>query len=211
MNDMKRLLRYAGPYRRDMVLGAVLVLIETCFELFIPIMIADLIDVGVANHDLSYVYKKGVQMILCALMALITGLLYAHFAAKAAYGWGAEIRKAEYEKVQQYAFSNLDHFAVSSLITRMTTDVTVLQNMVNAGFRPVPSGNGNCAFLLDESKAGSCISCVPPGSGQRAFLDRVKSSTHVHKASEHYGQTEPGGSGRPHCHPCGESLCQGRI
>ena len=49
MNDMKRLLRYAGPYRRDMVLGAVLVLIETCFELFIPIMIADLIDVGVAN------------------------------------------------------------------------------------------------------------------------------------------------------------------
>ena len=53
MNDMKRLLRYAGPYRRDMVLGAVLVLIETCFELFIPIMIADLIDVGVANHDLS--------------------------------------------------------------------------------------------------------------------------------------------------------------
>ena len=57
-------------------------------------------------------------MILCALMALITGLLYAHFAAKAAYGWGAEIRKAEYEKVQQYAFSNLDHFAVSSLITR---------------------------------------------------------------------------------------------
>ena len=72
MNDMKRLLRYAGQYRRDMVLGAVLVLIETCFELFIPIMIADLIDVGVANHDLSYVYQKGVQMILCALMALIT-------------------------------------------------------------------------------------------------------------------------------------------
>ena len=85
MNDMKRLLRYAGPYRRDMVLGAVLVLIETCFELFIPIMIADLIDVGVANHDLSYIYQKGIQMILCALMALITGLLYAHFAARAAY------------------------------------------------------------------------------------------------------------------------------
>ena len=68
MNDMKRLLRYAGPYRRDMVLGAVLVLIETCFELFITIMIADLIDVGVANHDLSYVYQKGVQMILRTLL-----------------------------------------------------------------------------------------------------------------------------------------------
>ena len=107
---MKRLLKYAGPYKKDMILGALLVLIETCFELFIPIMIADLIDVGVANHDLSYIYGKGVQMIFCALMALITGLLYAQFAAKAAYGWGAEIRKAEYAKVQQYAFSNLDHF-----------------------------------------------------------------------------------------------------
>lgn len=167
MNDMKRLLRYAGPYRRDMVLGAVLVLIETCFELFIPIMIADLIDVGVANHDLSYVYQKGVQMILCALMALITGLLYAHFAAKAAYGWGAEIRKAEYEKVQQYAFSNLDHFAVSSLITRMTTDVTVLQNMVNAGFRPVTRGPSLLvmgillSFWMNPKLAVVFLVCLP--------------------------------------------------
>ena len=70
MNDMKRLLKYAGPYKKDMILGALLVLIETCFELFIPIMIADLIDVGVANYDLSYIYGKGVQMIFCALMAL---------------------------------------------------------------------------------------------------------------------------------------------
>ncbi len=140
MNDMKRLLKYAGPYKKDMILGAVLVLIETCFELFIPVMIADLIDVGVANHDIPYIYGKGLQMVFCALMALITGLLYAHFAAKSAYGWGAEIRKAEYEKVQQYAFSNLDHFVTSSVITRMTTDVTVIQNMVNAGFRPVTRG-----------------------------------------------------------------------
>ena len=140
MNDMKRLLKYAGPYKKDMILGAVLVLIETCFELFIPVMIADLIDVGVANHDISYIYGKGLQMVFCALMALVTGLLYAHFAAKSAYGWGAEIRKAEYEKVQQYAFSNLDHFITSSVITRMTTDVTVIQNMVNAGFRPVTRG-----------------------------------------------------------------------
>ena len=137
---MKRLLKYAGPYKKDMILGAVLVLIETCFELFIPIMISDLIDVGVANHDIRYIYYKGLQMILCALVALVTGLLYAHFAAKAAYGWGAEIRKAEYARVQQYAFSNLDHFLTSSLITRMTTDVTVLQNMVSAGFRPVTRG-----------------------------------------------------------------------
>lgn len=167
MNDMKRLLKYAGPYKKDMILGALLVLIETCFELFIPIMIADLIDVGVANYDLSYIYGKGVQMIFCALMALITGLLYAHFAAKAAYGWGAEIRKAEYAKVQQYAFSNLDHFLTSSLITRMTTDVTVLQNMVNAGFRPVTRGPSLLvmgillSFWISPRLAVVFLVCIP--------------------------------------------------
>lgn len=167
MNDMKRLLKYAGPYKKDMILGALLVLIETCFELFIPIMIADLIDVGVANHDLSYIYEKGVQMIFCALMALITGLLYAQFAAKAAYGWGAEIRKAEYAKVQQYAFSNLDHFLASSLITRMTTDVTVLQNMVNAGFRPVTRGPSLLvmgillSFWISPRLAVVFLVCIP--------------------------------------------------
>ena len=137
---MKRLLSYAGPYKRDMIFGAVLVLVETCFELFIPILISNLIDIGVANGDIPYIYRKGIQMGVCALCALVTGILYAHFAARATYGWGAEIRKAEYEKMQQYAFSNLDHFAVSSLITRMTTDVTVIQNMVSAGFRPITRG-----------------------------------------------------------------------
>lgn len=167
MNDMKRLLKYAGPYKKDMILGALLVLVETCFELFIPVMIADLIDVGVANHNLPYIYGKGLQMIFCALMALITGLLYAHFAAKAAYGWGAEIRKAEYAKVQQYAFSNLDHFLTSSLITRMTTDVTVLQNMVSAGFRPVTRGPSLLvmgiilSFWMNPKLAVVFLVCIP--------------------------------------------------
>ena len=58
MNDMKRLLSYAGPYKRDMIFGAVLVLVETCFELFIPILISNLIDIGVANGDIPYIYRK---------------------------------------------------------------------------------------------------------------------------------------------------------
>ena len=98
---------------------------------------ADLIDVGVENRDLHYIVGKGVQMGVCALLALATGLLYARFAARAAYGWGARVREAQYEKVQRYAFSNLDRFETSSLVTRMTTDVTVLQNAVNGGLRPL--------------------------------------------------------------------------
>lgn len=140
MKDIRRLFRCCGPYRWDMLLGMLLVMIETGFELVIPVMIADLIDVGVTNRDVDYIFFKGIQMGICAVLALLTGLLYARFAARAAYGWGARIREAEYEKVQEYAFSNLDHYAVSSLITRMTTDVTVLQNTVNGGFRPLVRG-----------------------------------------------------------------------
>ena len=137
MSQLRRLLGYLGPYRRDMVIGAALVLAETCFELLIPVLMADLIDVGVANQDMDYILSKGVQMGVCALLSLSTGLLYARFAARAAYGWGARIREAQFEKIQRYAFSNLDHFETSSLVTRMTTDVTVLQNAVNGGFRPL--------------------------------------------------------------------------
>ena len=137
MKELKRLLSYLGPYRRDLFLGGLLVLVETAFELVIPVLMADLIDVGVENRDLNYIVVKGVQMGVCAVLALITGLLYARFAARAAYGWGARIREAQYEKVQDYAFSNLDRFESSSLVTRMTTDVTVLQNAINGGLRPL--------------------------------------------------------------------------
>lgn len=135
MRDLKRLFGFLGPYRRDIWIGSFLVLIETCFELFIPILMADIIDVGVARHDVTYILHKGIQMGVCALLALLTGLLYARFAARASYGLGARIREAEYERVQQYAFSNLDHFASSSLVTRMTTDITVIQNAINGGLR----------------------------------------------------------------------------
>ena len=167
MKDMKRLFGYMGPYKKDMILGALFVMIETGFELFIPIMISNLIDIGVANHDVHYIYVKGVQMALLALGALVTGLSYAHFSAKASYGWGAEIRKAEYERVQQYAFSNLDHFVTSSLITRMTTDVNVLQNMIISGFRPITRGPSllimgiGLSFYMNPKLAFVFVVCTP--------------------------------------------------
>lgn len=167
MKDMKRLFGYMGPYKKDMILGAVFVMIETAFELFIPIMISDLIDIGVADRDVHYIYMKGIQMALLALGALITGLLYARFSARASYGWGAEIRKAEYAKVQQYAFSNLDHFVTSSLITRMTTDVNVLQNMIISGFRPITRGPSllimgiGLSFWMNPKLAFVFIVCTP--------------------------------------------------
>ena len=140
MRDFARLLRYLGPYRKDLVIGALMVLVESAFEMVIPVIMADIIDVGVVNRDVPYILNKGVQMGVCALLALLTGLLYARFSARGAYGWGACIRQAEFEQVQQYAFSNLDRFETSSLVTRMTTDVTVLQNAVSGGLRPMVRG-----------------------------------------------------------------------
>ena len=140
MNDLKRLYRYMGPYRKDMALGMLLVVVESAFEMVIPILMSNIIDEGVARADVPRILQIGVEMAVCALLALITGLLYARYAARASYGFGARIRQAEYAKVQEYAFGNLDHFETSSLITRMTTDVTVVQNAINGGFRPLVRG-----------------------------------------------------------------------
>ena len=140
MSDLKRLLCYMGPYRKDMILGMLLVIIESSFEMVIPVLMSDIIDTGVAQGDVPAIMTTGLQMAACAVLALITGLLYARYAARASYGFGARIREAEYAKVQEYAFANLDHFETSSLITRMTTDVTVLQNAINGGFRPLVRG-----------------------------------------------------------------------
>ena len=137
MSDLKRLFVCLHEYRRDLILGMALVLVETFFELVIPVLMADLIDVGVANRDVHYILIKGGQMGVCAVLALAAGLMYARFAARAAYGWGANIREAEFRRVQSFAFSNLDHFETSGLVTRMTTDVTVIQNAMSGGLRPL--------------------------------------------------------------------------
>ena len=140
MKELKQLFNYLGRYRKDLIFAAVLLFVETAFELIIPVLMADIIDIGVTNHDTGFILHKGIQMALCALGALVTGLLYARFAARAAYGLGANIREAQYKRVQAFAFSNLDHFDTSSLITRMTTDVTVIQNAINGGLRPLVRG-----------------------------------------------------------------------
>ncbi len=137
MKQLLRMLDYLGGYKRSMIAAAVLVIVETCFELIIPLLMADLIDTGVAQRDIDLIISKGIQMGICAVLSLVTGLLYARYAARASYGLGAGIREAQYEKVQKYSFSNLDHFDTSSLVTRMTTDVTVIQNSINGGLRPL--------------------------------------------------------------------------
>lgn len=123
-------------YKKYAWSGLLCIGVEVVLEITVPLLMADLIDYGVTNADGTYIIKKGLQMALCAVLALILGVGSAKFSALAGQGLGANIRKAEYEKLQSYSFSNIDHFSVSSLVTRLTSDVTNIQNAVSTGMRP---------------------------------------------------------------------------
>ena len=130
MRDLKTVFRHLKPFRLEFFLAVLFVIIESGFELVIPLIMADIIDTGIAARDIHYILIKGVEMGICALISLLTGLLYARFAAKAALGFGSFLRETEYARIQSYSFASLDRFESSSLITRMTTDVTVMQNAI---------------------------------------------------------------------------------
>ena len=134
---IKRLIPFAKKYKKAFILAFLCVVGETIFELVIPVLMANIIDIGVAQKDQHYIIMQGVLMAVCALIALVLGILYSRYAAVAGQGVGFEIRKTEFEKVQNFSFSNTDHFSTSSLITRLTSDVTIIQNAICNGFRPL--------------------------------------------------------------------------
>lgn len=133
---LRRIFSYMRPYRRAALLSVLCVLAESVCELVIPLLMADIIDIGVAHGDQGYIMRQGGKMVLCALCALVLGIGSARFAAVCGQGLGAELRRAEYQKLQSFAFSNIDRFQVSSLVTRLTSDVTTIQNAVSSGLRP---------------------------------------------------------------------------
>lgn len=133
---LRRIFSYMKQYKKYAYLALFCIAVEVVLELMVPLIMADLIDTGVANADEMYIYKKGIQMVCCAAAALFFGIGSSRFSALAGQGLGANLRKAEYEKLQSYSFTNIDHFRVSSLVTRLTSDVTNIQNSVSTGMRP---------------------------------------------------------------------------
>ena len=141
MRELARLLSYLGPrYRRDAVLGILIVVVETALEMFIPLLMARIIDDGIADRDAALIWRQGALMIGCAVLALVLGLGYARFASSTSIGLGANLRRAAYAHIQELSFANLDRYQISSLVTRMTTDITVIQNALANGFRPMVRG-----------------------------------------------------------------------
>ena len=137
---LKRIFSYSGQYRKYLVFAALCITAESLFELVIPLIMADIVDIGVASGDRAYIFRQGGIMILAALAALLLGIGSARFSAIAGQGIGANLREAEYAKLQQFSFANVDHFQQSSLVTRMTSDVTNIQNSISSGMRPACRG-----------------------------------------------------------------------
>lgn len=115
-------------FKRDSILTPVFMILEVIMEMVIPLLMASIIDDGVYAGNLNHIYKIGGLMIVIALVGLWAGLMGAKYGAKASTGFARNLRKAMFENIQTYSFSNIDKFSTSSLITRLTTDVTNIQN-----------------------------------------------------------------------------------
>lgn len=133
---MKNLILYAQKYKKEFILAVICIEAETIFELVIPMIMADIIDVGVANGDKNYIFLKGFQMVFFAVVSLFLGHACARYTAICGNGVGAEIRMAEFQKMQTYSFANTDRFSTPSLVTRLTSDITTIQNSITNGMRP---------------------------------------------------------------------------
>lgn len=133
---MKNFLSYARKYKKEFILAIICIEAETIFELLIPMIMSDIIDVGIANNDRNYILLKGLQMVLFAFISLALGHYYAKYTAACGNGIGAQLRMAEFQKMQTYSFANTDRFSTPSLVTRLTSDITTIQNSVTNGMRP---------------------------------------------------------------------------
>lgn len=125
---IKTLLGSLREYKRGSILTILLSVLEAAFEILIPLRMADLIDHGIDLGDMAAVWKFGIAILIFAALQLLTGVLSAHIAAKTSVGFSANLRQDMYDNVQTFSFSNIDKFSTASIVTRLTTDVTNIQN-----------------------------------------------------------------------------------
>ena len=125
---IKTLTKSLREYKKESWLTVLLSIFEVVFEIVIPLCMAELIDRGVEGGTMGMVWKYGIALLIFALLQLATGMVSAHVGARASAGFAANLRQDMYDRVQTFAFSNIDKFSTASIVTRLTTDVTNLQN-----------------------------------------------------------------------------------
>ena len=132
---MKRYFKYIKPYLYAFILAPVLMIAEVLGEVYMPKLMAMIINEGVTSGDSGYILKLGVLMVFVALGMAASGVGAAYFASKASISFGAGLRKDVFKKVQEFSFANIDNFSTGSLVTRLTNDITQLQNLIMMSLR----------------------------------------------------------------------------
>lgn len=164
---MKKYLKYIKPYAKFYITGPIFMMVEVLGEILLPWLLAKIINIGVANHDISYIVKIGIIMVVTAIFMAAGGVMGAFFAAKAAMNTGTDLRMALFEKIQKFSFNNIDNFSAGSLVTRLTNDITQIQNMIMQTLRTCLRSPGILigavimAFVMNAKLAIILIVAIP--------------------------------------------------
>ena len=132
---IKKLWPHARPYGKWIAAGVACSALEAVFELLIPLVMSDIVDIGIKNADQGYILRRGGVMVAMAMVSLALGLGAAVLSSVAGQGFGANLRRAEYDHIQNFAFSNIEKFSTASLVTRLTNDVNAMQMTLMMGMR----------------------------------------------------------------------------
>ena len=164
---MKRYYKYVKPYLPYFIIGPMLMIVEVVGEVALPKLMANIINIGAANQDIGYIISMGGLMVLTALLMLVGGVGGAYFAAKAAVNFAADLRSDVFAKVQKFSFSNIDRFSTGSLVTRLTNDVTQMQNVIMMALRMMLRAPGMLigavimAFMMNAQLAMILLVVMP--------------------------------------------------
>lgn len=124
---IKSLAKHINGFKKDSILTPLFMLMEVAMEMIIPLMMASIIDDGVEAGNIRHIYTMGIWMVVAACISLGAGVLGGKFGARASTGFARNLRKAMYDNIQTFSFSNIDKFSTAGLVTRLTTDVTNMQ------------------------------------------------------------------------------------
>lgn len=191
---MKSLMKYLKHYKKESVLAPLFKMLEACFELLVPLVMANIIDVGIKNRDVSYIFRMCLVMILLGVIGLVCSLTAQYYSAKAATGFGTALRNDLFRHISSLSYTEIDKIGTSTLLTRMTSDTNQIQTGVNLVLRLflrspfIVFGAMIMSFTIDVKSAmifvvtipllsvvvfGIMIISIPLYKKVQAHLDRV--------------------------------------
>lgn len=188
---IRKLSRAIREYRRDTVLTPLTAAMEVVMEVIIPVLMAGLIDNGINAGDMGVIWKTGLLLVLCAIVSLAFGVLSGFFGARASTGFARNLRQDMYYAVQKYSFSNIDKFSTGSIVTRLTTDVTNIQNTFQMLIRIAVRAPSTLifsmimAFLVNARLALLFLAAIPVLGAGLAFIS-MKAHPAFTRMFKHY-------------------------